>query len=116
VAENPETALARYSFLFKWLLGITALLVSAASIYLIGVAVRVLKTEQYPPPGLKVIRDTRLQIGWRAKITAYVLLVNSIILIVLVSLIFLFFTKLVSRMSLLSEVAVRPSTYTETGR
>jgi heme/copper-type cytochrome/quinol oxidase subunit 3 len=115
-ADNPETALARYSALFQWLLGITALLVSAASLYLMVVAVRVLKTEQYPPPGLKVLRDTRLQTGRRARITAYVLLVNSIILIVLVTLIFLLFTTLVSRVRTPAAPAVGPLSYSETRR
>lgn len=113
-ADNPETALARHSSLFQWLLGITALLVSAGSLYLMVVALRVLKTEQYPPPGLKVIRDTRLQTGRRAKITAYVLLVNSLILIVLVTLIFLLFTTLVSRPRTLP--AAGPSSYSEIRR
>lgn len=111
VAEDPETALARYSPLFQWLLGITALLVAAASTYLIVVSVRVLKSDRYPPPGLKVIRDTRLQTGRRARITAYVLLVNSIVLILLISLIFLLFTKLVSRVKTLSETPARPLTF-----
>lgn len=114
VAENPETALARYSSLFQWLLGITALLVAAASLYLMVVALRVLKTDQYPPPGLKVIRDTRLQTGRRAKVTAYVLLVNSLILIVLVSLIFLLFTTLVSRVRTLPTAG--PSSYPQIRR
>jgi heme/copper-type cytochrome/quinol oxidase subunit 3 len=114
--ENPETALARYSSLFQWLLGITALLVSAASLYLMVVAVRVLKTEQYPPPGLKVIRDTRLQTGRRAKITAYLLLVNSMILIVLVTLIFLLFARLVRVMGTLPALAAGPSSYSEIRR
>jgi hypothetical protein len=115
-AENPETALARYSPLIKWLLGITALMVSAASTYLIVVAIRILRTDRYPPPGLKVIRDTRLQTGRRAKITAYVLLVNSIVMIVLITLIFLLFTKLASRMKTLPETSIRLSTYAEPER
>jgi hypothetical protein len=107
-AADPDTALARFSPLIKWLLGLTALLVSAASTYLVVVAIRILKTDRYPPPGLKVIRDTRLQTGRRAKITAYVLMVNSVILIVLVSLIFLLFTKLAGRMTTSPERAPRP--------
>ncbi|MCU0578532.1 MAG: hypothetical protein MUF69_03205 [Desulfobacterota bacterium] len=107
-ATDPETAWVRYSSLFQWLLGLTALLVSAASVYLIVVSVRVLKSDRYPPPGWKVIRDTRLQTGRRARITAYMLMVNSVILIVLVSLIFLVFTKLAGRMTTPRGTAPRP--------
>jgi hypothetical protein len=67
---------------------------------LIAVAIRVLKTERYPPPGMKVIRDTRLCTGRKARITAYVLMVNSVILILLVSLIFLFFLRLAEKLEI----------------
>jgi hypothetical protein len=97
-ADQPEAALSRFSSLFQWLLGLTALLVSAASVYLIVIAVRVLKADRYPPPGLRVIRDTPLRTGRQARITAYVLMVNSVILILLVSLIFFLFLKIVARM------------------
>ncbi|MBI5585661.1 MAG: hypothetical protein HY892_17765 [Deltaproteobacteria bacterium] len=107
-AGNPETAFRQFSSLFRWLLGITALLVSAASVYLIVIALRVLKADRYPPPGLKVIRDTRLRTGRPAKITAYVLMVNSVILIVLVSLIFFLFARMAERMRTPPETEVRP--------
>jgi uncharacterized membrane protein YidH (DUF202 family) len=59
--ENPELAFKKSMFMLKLTLGIASLLLLMAGVYFIILARRTLKSGQYPPPGMRVIRDTRLQ-------------------------------------------------------
>ena len=81
--ENPEVAFKKSMFVLKATLSFVSLLLVMTGIYLMVLARRTLKSGQYPPPGMRVIRDTRLRTGTQAKVSAISLIVISCILIVL---------------------------------
>lgn len=65
--SQPEVAIARGTFVFK-LVGLSGglvLLVVAA--YVANFAARVRRAERFPPPGVRVVRDTRIIEGPRAR-------------------------------------------------
>jgi cytochrome bd-type quinol oxidase subunit 1 len=81
--KNPEVAFKKSMFALKVSLGIISLLLLMAGLYFIVLARRIFKYDQYPPPGMRVIRDTRLCIGTQAKRVAISLIALSCILIIL---------------------------------
>jgi NADH:ubiquinone oxidoreductase subunit 4 (subunit M) len=91
--ERPESAYPKMITLMKWVLGSAAFLITLTGVYLLVIAFRALKAGRYPPPGMKVIKDTRVKTGRQAKIMAYLLIFNSGAIILLISLdLFLFMT------------------------
>ena len=64
---QPEAAIARGAFVFKLvaLAGGLGLMLLAA--YVAHLAARVRRSERFPPPGVRVVRDTRILEGYRAK-------------------------------------------------
>jgi hypothetical protein len=65
--ENPEVAFKKAILILKIALGIVSLILLVTGVYLIGLARRILKSGQYPPPGMRVISNTRLRTGTQAK-------------------------------------------------
>ena len=63
--------------LMRWVLGSAAIGITLTGIYLLVIAFRALKAGRYPPPGMKVIKDTRIKTGTAAKTMAYLLIFNS---------------------------------------
>jgi uncharacterized membrane protein len=80
--ENPEVAFKKSMFVLKTTLSFVSLLLVMAGIYSMSLARRTLKSGQYPPPGMKVIRDTRLRTGTQAKRAGISLIALSCILII----------------------------------
>jgi len=60
IAEPDETV-KRIKFIFSILIAIGATLLLVASIYIFRLANAVLRSGRYPPPNIKVIRDTRIR-------------------------------------------------------
>ena len=87
--KDPERALEKTMLLLKWSLRAVFLALLGMGAYLILLARRTFRSGQYPPPGMKVIRDTRLRTGNQAKRAAISLIVLASILIV-VSFFFLY--------------------------
>ena len=52
-------------------------------LYILSIGRRTLKSEHYPPPGMKVIRDTRILQGKAARIRGYLIIINVLVIIVL---------------------------------
>ena len=75
----------------KWVLGSAALGITLTGAYLLIIAFRSLKAGRYPPPGMKVIKDTRIKIGRQDKIMAYLLIFNSGAIILLIGLVLFLF-------------------------
>lgn len=82
--ENPELAFKKSMFMLKLTLGIVSFLLLMTGVYFIILARRTFKSGQYPPPGMRVIRNTRLRTGAQARRAAISLIVCSGILIVIV--------------------------------
>ena len=80
--ENPEVAFKKSMFVLKATLGFVSFLLVMTGIYSMSLARRTLKSGQYPPPGMRVIRDTRLRTGTQAKRAGILLIALSGILII----------------------------------
>ena len=74
---NPDLAVKKVMVLLKWWLGLGSLPILGLAVYQILLARRVLKSGQFPPPGMKVVRDTRMRTGGKAKKAAITLIVLS---------------------------------------
>jgi len=80
--KDPERALEKTMLVLKWSLRIVFFSLLGVGAYLILLARRTLRSGQYPPPGMRVIRDTRLRKGNQAKRAATSLIVLASFLIV----------------------------------
>jgi uncharacterized protein YpmB len=80
---NPDLAAKKVMFLLRWWLGLGSLPILGLAVYQILLAGRVLKSGQFPPPGMKLIRDTKIRTGRKAKKVALFLIVLSSIIIVI---------------------------------
>lgn len=69
--NHPELAILRIRKFLVIVMIVNALVSSALGIYFISLAIKVFRTESYPPEGMRVIRDTKLVIGKRAKQMAF---------------------------------------------
>jgi hypothetical protein len=81
--ENPDLAAKKAMFLLKWWMGLGSLPILGLAVYQILLARRVLKSGQFPPPGMKVVRDTKIRTGGKAKKVAISLMVLSSVIIVI---------------------------------
>jgi hypothetical protein len=98
--ERPELAYPKMITLMKWVLGSAALLITLTGVYLLVIAFRALKAGRYPPPGMKVIKDTRVKTGGQAKIMAYLLIFNSVAITLLVGLVLFLFVVMAEKMKI----------------
>jgi hypothetical protein len=80
--EDPDLALEKTMLLLKWSLRAVFVALVGMGVYLILLARKALRSGQYPPPGMRVIRDTRLRTGNQAKRAAVSLIVVASLLIV----------------------------------
>lgn len=79
--SSPDLALRKLMFLLKITLGFVFLILASLGIYSAIIARKVLKSGQFPPPGMKVVRDTTLRTGAQAKMAAIFLLILSCVLV-----------------------------------
>ena len=98
--ERPELAYPKMITLMKWVLGSAALGITLTGVYLLSIALRALKAGRYPPPGMKVIKDTRIKTGRQAKIMAYLLIFNSLAITLLVGLVLFLFMLMAEKMKI----------------
>ena len=80
-SKDPEIAFKKSMFILKVALGLVSLLLLSMGVYFVLLARKTLRSGQYPPPGMRVIRDTRLRTGTQAKRVAISFIVLSCILI-----------------------------------
>ncbi len=98
--ERPESAYPKMITLVKWVLGSAALGITLTGVYLLVIAFRALKAGRYPPPGMKVIKDTRIKTGRQAKAMAYLLVFNSAAIILLIGLVLFLFMMMAEKMKI----------------
>jgi len=77
--ENPEEGMARVQNLIFWVASTNALISSVLATYLMLLVVRTLINGQYPPPGMRVIKDTNIRSGIKAKLMAALLSFSAIV-------------------------------------
>ncbi len=80
--KDPELALEKTKLLLKWSMRVVFAALAGMGTYLILLARRTLRSGKYPPPGMRVIRDTRLRTGNQAKRAAVSLIFLASFLIV----------------------------------
>ncbi len=80
--KDPELAFKKSMVALKVSLGLVSFLLLMTGVYFITLARRTFKSGQYPPPGMRVIRDTRLRTGTQAKRAGISLIALSCILII----------------------------------
>jgi len=78
-SKTPEEAI---SIVVYSLVVVQFLFLVPFGLYLCFFAQRVLKSEQFPPPGQKVFKDTPIQRGTNAKLRSYILFAGGILIIV----------------------------------
>ena len=88
--KDPELASEKIMFVFRLCTGLVFLLLLCMGIYLILLARRTLRSGQYPPPGMKVIRDTRIRTGAEVKSITVLMFFSSVILIIFAFLVLYF--------------------------
>jgi len=88
--ENPGLAGKKVMLLLKWWMGLGSLPILGLAVYQIILGRRILKSGRFPPPGMKVIRDTKIQTGAKAKKVAISLIaLSSIVIVIILFLVYL---------------------------
>lgn len=72
-AMEPDAAIQKIKGLIVGIIAVNAVLSSVFGLSFVLLAVRVFRSGQFPPPGMKVIRDTVLRTGRKAKAAGAVL-------------------------------------------
>jgi hypothetical protein len=87
--DRPDLALKRLVFYARVIFGVGLTLAGLFGTALMRAAVRTIQSGRFPPPGMKVLRDTLLLTGTGAKMRAILLIAVTILLVG--SQLFLFF-------------------------
>ncbi|MBF0609160.1 MAG: hypothetical protein SFH39_08460 [Candidatus Magnetobacterium sp. LHC-1] len=82
-ALPPDKAIGEMVSLLRLVLVAGAIVICAFSVYLIRFSAKVLRTQQFPPKGTRVIRRTVIRRGQGAVAIAYTLIVLSVSMIVI---------------------------------
>jgi len=80
--KDPELSLKKSMVALKVSLGLVSFLLLMTGVYFIALVRRTFKSGQYSPPGMRVIRDTRLRTGTQAKRAGISLIALSCIFII----------------------------------
>lgn len=81
--SDPEAAIMKMVNILKAIVYVNPIIFLLFFVYFISLGYKTFKSKQYPPPGVKVIRDTYMIRGKKAKGYAIGLWITAIILIVL---------------------------------
>ncbi len=80
--ESPEEALERFGAFLRVFLAVTSVSLMLISGWVARFSLKALQAKQFPPPGTRVIRDTRVMCGAQARRKAILGLVLAAILAV----------------------------------
>jgi hypothetical protein len=88
--DNPGLAGKKVILLLKWWMGLGSLPILGLAVYQIILARRILKSGRFPPPGMKMIRDTKIETGAKAKKVAVSLIaLSSVVIVIILFLVYL---------------------------
>ena len=62
--------------------GVLTIVFTAVGIYWISIGLRILNSKRFPPPGMKVLKDTKIKKGRSATAMAYILFVGAVIIVI----------------------------------
>ena len=80
--EYPELALQRIIYSMKIIIFMLMIIFAGAGIYFLRLGILTIKTSQFPPPGIKVIKDTRLIEGKNAVRKGVIIIILSMLFII----------------------------------
>ncbi len=80
--EYPELALQRIIYSMKIIIFMLMIIFAGAGIYFLRLGILTIKTSQFPPPGIKVIKDTRLIEGKNAVRKGVIIIILSLLFII----------------------------------
>ena len=80
--EYPELALQRLISSMKIIIFMLMFIFVGAGIYFLRLGILTIKTSQFPPPGIKVIKDTRLIEGKNAVRKGIIIIIFSMLFII----------------------------------
>ena len=81
--ESPELAIQKAENSFKIIFFVMFVLSLGLCIYLFRLGTSILKSGQFPPLGIKVIRDTKLETGKKAKSKGKLLQIFSVLFLLM---------------------------------
>lgn len=97
VAEsNPELAIVKMASILKAIVYINPIIFFLFFLYFITMGTKTYRSQQYPPPGVKVIRDTYIVEGKKAKIYGIGLWVVAFILVLFAIVFFLLMNNFIN--------------------
>jgi uncharacterized protein YneF (UPF0154 family) len=79
---DPKLARVKARTLVLWSLRIGGFFIGVLSGYFISVGIRIIRIGQYPWPGMRVMRDTRIVRGRLAKVLGFLIILLSSVLLV----------------------------------
>ena len=71
--QDPMLAVQKFVELVKMVLITNATILTLFALYVFFVILKSLKSGKFPPPGTKVIRETKVQKGWKSKAICLIL-------------------------------------------
>ncbi len=80
--EYPELALQRIIYSMKIIIFMLMIIFAGAGIYFLRLGILTMKTSQFPPPRVKVIKDTRLIEGKNAVRKGVIIIILSLLFII----------------------------------
>ena len=80
--SDPELVFEKLLTYMKAFIVANLLIIGMLSIYIFVLAVKTIRSRQFPPPGVGVIRDTIIQKGKNALRTGYLIIVLGLFLII----------------------------------
>lgn len=81
-ADSPEQAATMAADAFKAITAVMAVIPVAVGAYLTYVSVRAWETDEFPPPGTRVLRDTVVTVGAKSRTWAAIGLAIALLLVV----------------------------------
>jgi len=81
--ESPELAIQKAENSYKIIFFVMFVLSLILCIYLYRLGTSILKSGQFPPPGIKVIRDTKLETGKKARSKGRLLRIFSVLFLLM---------------------------------
>ena len=97
-AVDPDAAIQKIKGLIVGIIAVNAVLSSVFGLWFVLLAVRVFRSGQFPPPGMKVVRDTPIRTGKKAKV-AGAALSGAAVLVLSTNLIVIYLYILVDNLS-----------------
>lgn len=95
--KEPELAFKKLVFLFRVITSSGAIVGSVFGVYFISIGVRVYRARRYPPPGARVVRDTRVLRGKQAQAMSVVMIVLSAFFVFLIDGMYFYFPYVLDR-------------------